>query len=81
MILKFKKVFQIFILCKCISKYLKNKANILNYLFCHFEFFVCFAQFLHEVERNIILDIGLIGRQREIEARKWGHTETPHLVV
>ena len=34
----------------------KNKSNILNYIFCHFKFFVCFAPLSHEFERNIILD-------------------------
>ena len=31
--------------------------NILNNIFCHFEFVVCFAPLPHEVERNIILDL------------------------
>ena len=52
-----KKIFQIFISGKCLSKYQKNKANILNYIFYHFEFVVCFATVSHEVERDIILDL------------------------
>ena len=56
-ILKLKKIFQIFILGKCLLKYQKNKANILNYIFYHFEFVVCFAPLSHEVERNIIFDL------------------------
>ena len=54
---KIKKVFQIFILSQCLSKYQKKKANILNYIFCHFEFVIYFAPLLHEVEKNIILDL------------------------
>ena len=33
-------------------KNLKKKGNILNYIFCHFEFVICFAPLLHEVVRN-----------------------------
>ena len=33
-------------------------GNIFNYIFRRFESFVCFAPLSHEVERNIILDIG-----------------------
>ena len=55
--LKFKKIFQIFILGKFLSKYPEKKANILNYIFYHFEFVVYFAPLLHKVERDIILDL------------------------
>ena len=34
------------------------KGNIINYIFCHFQFAVYFAPLSHEVERNIILDLG-----------------------
>ena len=40
-----------------LSKYQKEKANISNYIFHHFEFVVCFAPLSHEVERNIILEL------------------------
>ena len=36
----------------------KKKGNILNYVFSHFEFVICFAPLSLEVERNIILDLG-----------------------
>ena len=34
------------------------KCRYFNNIFCHFEFVVCFAPFLHQDERNIILELG-----------------------
>ena len=53
--------------------------NDLVIIFYHFEFVVCFAPLSHEVERNIIFD--LIRSSYLIEARKWGHTNTPRMGV
>ena len=70
-----------YILGKCISKYLKNKLNILNYIFCHFEFVVCFALLLYEVERNIVLDLGSTADSVKSKRERGGHTDTPRFVV
>ena len=40
------------------SKYQRTKGNILNDIFGDFKFVVCFAPLWHEVDRNIIFDLG-----------------------
>ena len=58
-----------------LSKYQEKKANILNYIICHFEFVVCFAPLLHKVERNIILDLGSTANSMKSK-RESGNTPT-----
>ena len=47
---------------------------MLNYVFCHFEFVVCFAPLSHEVGRNIIVGLGLAADSVE---SKRGSGDTP----
>ena len=52
----------------------KMKPYILNCIFCHFEFVVCFVPFLHEAERNVILDLGSTAYNVK---SKWESGDTP----
>ena len=86
--MKFKKIFQIFFFGKCLSKYQTKKANILNYIFYHFEFVVCFVPLLHEGERNIIPDLSSIAasmksklESRDTPTRRIWLCEDPHSSV
>ena len=60
-------------------------ANILNYIFGQFEYFVCFAPLSYEVERKIILDLcstaGIVKSKRgsgDIPTRRVCLSDRPH---
>ena len=44
-------------------------GNILNCIFCHFEFVVCFAPPSHKIERNTIVDLG--STADSVESKRW----------